>query len=167
MSGAKVFLSALHLIIVMLIFSIGSFFVILYFYPAIFFSFINLIINNPEVVLKAGFFTLVLAFILFIVFYMINKAQYVKFTMERNKFLVNSNLIKDYIEKYLQASYPTKKNKLEVCVHSKDKLEIIASVDSLDYQKEFLLDIEKKIGKLLSEHFNYRDDFIFTLKSKK
>lgn len=167
MRTANVFISAVHLVIVMLIFAIGSFFVTLYFYPNILFYFINLIVNKPHVILKVGFFILFLSVVLFVVFYMINKAQYVKFTMEKNKYHVDSKFIKNYIEKYLKATYPKKKNKIDICVLPKDKLEIIATVDSLDDQKEFLLNIEEKIGKLLSEHLNYQKDFIFTLKSKK
>lgn len=167
MRTANVFMSAIHLVIVMLIFSIGAFFVTLYFYPSIFLNFVNLIIDNPERILEIGFIILFLSLILFTFFYVVNKAQYVKFTMDKNKYHINSKLIKDYIEKYLEKAYPDKKNKLEINVLPKNKLEIIATVDSLDYQKDFLKNVEKKIGKLLSEKLNYDNDFIFTLKSKK
>lgn len=167
MRTANILMSALHLIIVLLIFSLGSFFLALYFFPNIFFSFINLIINNPELILKIGLFTLSMAIIFLVVFYMINKAQYVKFVMEKNKYHINSDLIKSYIEKYLENSYPNIKNKIEVIILPKDKLEIIATVDSLDVQKEFLLDVEERVGNLLATHLNYHKDFIFTLKSKK
>ncbi len=167
MRTANVFMSAIHLLITMLIFAIGFFFVTLYFYPNILFYFVNHIIDKPQVILKLGFFTLLLALVLFSIFYIINKAQYVKFTMEKNKFHIDSKLIKTYIEKYLESTFPDKKSKFEICVLPKEKLEIIATVDCLDDQKEFLLNIEKKIGELLLKQLNYQKDFIFTLKSKK
>lgn len=167
MRSANVFMSALHLVVIMLVFGIGAFFLAMYFYPNTLFFFINLIINQPQIILKIGLFSLILALLLFIVFYMINKARYLKFNMKGNKYCVDSGLIRTIIERFLKNSYPDKKNKLEICVLPKNKLEIIATVDSLDGQKEFLLDIENKIGKLLSDQLNYHKDFIFTLKSKK
>jgi len=167
MRTANVFMSALHLIIVLCIFIMGSFFITLYFYPNLLFYFINLIINKPQLILKIGFSTLSLALILFVIFYMINKAQYLKFTMKKNKYDIDTRLIQSYIEKYLESAFPDKKNKFEICVLPKEKLEIIAIVDSLDNQKDFLLNIEEKIGKLLLEHLNYKKNFVFTLKAKK
>lgn len=167
MRTANVFMSALHLLIIFLIFGIGSFFVTLYFYPNILLYFINLLISQPQLILKVGAFSLLLALTLVIVFYMINKKQYLKFIMEKHQIHIDSNLIRALVEKYLETSYPDTKNKLEICILPKDKLEIIATVDSLDVQKDLLSELEKKIGKLLSKHLNYEKDFVFTLKSRK
>src|SRR3990167_7481973 len=101
MKSANVFMSALHLVILMLIFGMGAFFVTLYFYPNILFFCINLIIDQPQLILKIGFSVLILAAMLFFVFYMINKTQYLKFNMERNRCYVDSKVVKTLIEKYL------------------------------------------------------------------
>jgi hypothetical protein len=164
MRTANVFMSAIHLIIIMLIFGMGAFFLTLYFFPGILFYFINLLMNNPKLIFKIGFSTLFLSFVLFGFFYMINKAQYLKFTIEKNKFRIDSSLIKSYIERFMD---PDNKKSLEVNVLPKDKLEITATVDAEDIQKEFLLNIEQKVGRLLAEQLNYKKDFIFTLKLKK
>jgi hypothetical protein len=156
-------MSAIHLLIILFVFGLGGFFISLYFYPNLLFCFINIIINKPHVILKLGFFVLLLAVILFVLFYLINKAQYVKFVMKKNNYQVDTKLIKTYIDKYFEKILSSK---FDVCVLPKDKLEIIATVDSLDNNEEFLLNIEEKIGELLSEHLNYQKEFIFTLKSK-
>jgi len=167
MRTSNVLISALHLIIVMFVFAIGAFFVAIYFYPKLLFLFVELIINKPGIILKIGFSSLLLSGLLFFGFYFINKAQYIKFSMKRNNFQVDTTLIKSSIEKYFKNAYPKMNNKLEVNVIPKDKLEIIATVDSLDNQKEFLLNIEDKVGKLLSEHLDYQKEFVFTIKSRK
>lgn len=166
MRTANVFMSALHLMIVLLIFTLGSFFVTLYFYPNILFYSVNLIIDQPQLILKIGFSILILSLFLFVVFYMINKAQYLKFSIEKNKYHIDSKLIKNMLEKSLEETCFSKKNKFEINVLPKDKLEITATVDSLDEQ-EYLSDIEDKIRGFLLKQLNYQNDFIFTLKSKK
>jgi len=167
MRTSNVLISALHLIIVLFVFAIGAFFVMVYFNPKLLMLFVDIIINKPGIILKIGFSALFLSCLLFTGFYFINKAQYVKFSMKKNKYQVDTDLIKSYLEKYFKTSFPKVKNKLEVNTLPKDKIEIIATVETLDNQKEFLLNIEEKIGKLLSEHLDYQKEFIFTLKSRK
>lgn len=167
MKVANILMSAIHLLIVILIFAIGSFFVALYFYQNILFDFVNRAVEKPDLFLTMGLFTIFLAIVLFAFFYFVNKGQYMKFIMGKNKFHIDAMLIKTYIEKYLQTTYPGKKNKFEVYILPENKLEIVANVSSLDNQKDFLLNAEKKISKLLYENFDYENDFIFTLKSKR
>ncbi|NGX41312.1 MAG: hypothetical protein KR126chlam4_01151 [Candidatus Anoxychlamydiales bacterium] len=166
MRAIEVLISAIHLVFMMLILSVGSFFVMLYYKPQFIEFFINYMLENPEIVLKIGLFTLAAAFILFISFYQLHKKQYLKVLMKKNKTDVDTKLIRNYIEKYFESIYPDKKNRFQVNVDVKDKLEIIARIDSLDDKKEFLLNIEEKIGKLLLEHLDYDKEFIFTLKEK-
>ncbi|NGX33736.1 MAG: hypothetical protein K1060chlam1_00077 [Candidatus Anoxychlamydiales bacterium] len=166
MRAMQILISAIHLVFMMLIFAIGSFFVMLYFKPEFIEIFINFMLENTDIVLKIGLFTLSLAFILFISFYQLHKKQYLKVLMKKNKTDIDTKLIKNYIEKYFERIYPDKKNNFQVNVDVKDKLEIIARVDNLDNKKEFLLNIEEKIGKLLLDHLNYDKEFIFTLKEK-
>ncbi len=163
MRSMQVLISAIHLMFLMLITSIGSFFIMLYFKPKLIESFINYILENTDIVLKIGFFILTLALILFISFYQLHKKQYLKILMKKTRSDVDTKLIKNYIEKYFETIYSDKK-KFQVDVDAKDKLQIIASVESLNDKKEFLLNMEEKIGKLLLEHLNYDKEFIFTLK---
>ncbi|NGX32692.1 MAG: hypothetical protein K1060chlam4_00742 [Candidatus Anoxychlamydiales bacterium] len=166
MRAIEVLISAIHLVFMMLIISVGSFFIMLYYKQELIESFINYMLDSPEIVLKIGLFTLASAFILFISFYQLHKKQYLKVLMKKNKTDVDTKLIRNYIEKYFESIYPDKKNRVQVNVDAKDKLEIIAKVDSLDDKKEFLLNIEEKIGKLLLEHLDYDKEFIFTIKEK-
>lgn len=166
MRAMQVLSSAIHLVFMMLIAFVGSFFVMLYFRPLFIESFINFMLENTDVVLKIGLFTLALAFILFISFYQLHKKQYLKISMKKNRSEVDTKLILSYIEKYFESIYPDNKNSFQVNVDLKDKLEIIARVDSLDNKNDFLLNIEEKIGKFLLEHLNYDKEFIFTLKEK-
>lgn len=166
MRAANVLISAIHLVFMMLIFAIGSFFVMLYFKPEMISLFTDFITENTQVILKIGLFTLGLALLLFICFYQLHKKQYLKIAMKKNRSDIDTKLIQKYIEKYFDSIYPGKKNYFQVNVDTKDKLEIIANVESLDDKKELLLNIEEKIGKLLLEHLDYDKEFIFTLKEK-
>jgi len=166
MRAMQVLVSAIHLVFMMLIISVGSFFVMLYFKPEFIEFFINYMLENPEIVLKIGLFTLASSLILFILFYQLHKKQYLKILMKKNKTFVDTTLIRNCVEKYFDNIYPDKKHNFQVNVDVKDKLEIIAKVDSLDNKKEFLLNIEEKIGKLLLEHLDYDKEFIFTIKEK-
>ncbi|NGX49772.1 MAG: hypothetical protein K940chlam5_01376 [Candidatus Anoxychlamydiales bacterium] len=166
MRAIEVLISAIHLVFMMLIISVGSFFIMLYYKQELIESFINYMLESPEIVLKIGLFTLASALILFISFCQLHKKQYLKVLMKKNKTDVDTKLIRNYIEKYFDGIYPDKKNRVQVNVDAKDKLEIIAKVDSLDDKKDFLLNIEEKIGKLLLEHLDYDKEFIFTIKEK-
>lgn len=159
--------SAFHLIVVLMVLTMGAFFITIAIYPKLFLYFVDLLINNPQIILYTGGVIFSLGILLFICFYFIYKAQYLKFIMERKKTSVDTKLIENYIKKYFQNIYPEDKNDFQVSVDFKDKLEITTTVDVLEDQKEFLLNIEEKIGKLLSEHLDYQKEFIFTLKARK
>ena len=167
MRTSSVLISAIHLIFLMFIAALGSFFIVLYLKPNFVHFFVDYINLNPQIFLKIGLITLASALLLFICLYQLHKTQYLKLNMKKNRSDVNTEIIKSYLEKYFENIFPEKKNNLEVTVLPKEKLEIIASVDSLENQKQFLLDIEDKIGKLLIDHLNYDKEFIFTLKERK
>jgi ABC-type multidrug transport system fused ATPase/permease subunit len=164
MKVAQAFISAIHLLVFLLVLMFGLFFVFLYFNFDTVHYYMNYAINNPDILLKLGSVTLALALILFVSFYYLNKAQYLKISMKNNTSEINTRLIRSYIEAYFEENFDDIKHKIEVNVINNDKLHIIALVDSLDDKKEFLLNIEEKIGKLLLDHLNYDKEFIFTLK---
>jgi len=166
MRAINVLVSAMHLIVFLFTFALGSFFIMLYFSPKLIYSFVYAITDEPQIFLKIGFYTLILSAFLFIAFYHMHKSQYLKFSMNNKKTAVSTKLIQKLLVSYFKNIYPNKKTKLKVVVDEKEKLEIIATVDNLENQKDFLINIEEKIGKLLLDHLNYQKDFIFTLKSR-
>ena len=167
MRTINVLVSALHLIIVLFTGALGAFFVMLYFSPKLIYFFIDTITEEPQIFLKIGLYISLVAISLFVCFYYMHKSQYIKLSMKKNKTSINTKLIQTLLEKYFQNIYPKNKNKLKVSVDENEKLEIIATVDALENQDSFLLNIEEKIGQLLIDHLDYQKDFIFTLKSRK
>ena len=166
MRTVNVLVSAFHLIIVLFTFALGALFVMLYFKSQLVYFLIDNITDEPQIFLKIGFYILIFSTFLFICFYYMHKSQYLKFSMQTNKTSINIKLVQNLLEKYFKNTYPDKKNKLKVSLDENEKLEIIATVDSLENREDFLINIEEKISKILLDHLDYQKDFIFTLKSR-
>jgi len=167
MRAINVLASAVHLITILLIFALGFFLIFIYLDSRCLNFFLDLVINKPYVFFKMGYLTLSLGFGLFLSFFAIYKAQYIKFSLNgnNNKCFVNTNLVQKNLIKYFENIYPDFKKNLKVCLTSNNKLEIIATVKSLENQEEFVLDMEDKIKKLLADQLNYQEEFIFTLRT--
>ncbi|MFA6502391.1 MAG: hypothetical protein WCT85_06350, partial [Parachlamydiales bacterium] len=148
--------SAMHLLIVLAMFAIGFFLVMIYLSPHFCNFFLDLLLNDSVMFLKIGLTIGLFTVISFVTFYYIHKGQYIKFYIKQNKYQVNIDIIKSYLQNYLKVMYPDKKNELDVYVILKDKLEIVIDMESLNGQKEFIMDLEPVIKNLLSEKLNYQ-----------
>jgi hypothetical protein len=167
MKKSELLISALNLLIVLFLLAMGVFFLLIYFSPNFLIAFVNLLTNKPKIILEVALLIISFAILSFVAFYFINKVQYIKFSLQNSRCLININLIQSYLEKYFNFVYPNQKNDLKVCIDEKNKLDIILNVDSLDNKQEYLLNLEDTIGKILSDQLNYHKEFTLTLKTKK
>ncbi|MBN2479697.1 MAG: hypothetical protein JXA94_05670 [Parachlamydiales bacterium] len=169
MRAINILISAVHLVILLFVVFVGVFFVSLFYASNYLNYFIDILSNKPQVLLTLGIIILSFSLLLFLLFYVMHKNQYLKIKMKPfQKVSIDTNVIRSYIEDFLKNSYPKNNVNCLVSMIPDNKLEIIANFDkgaSL-IKKDFLLHLELQIGKLLSDQLNYHSEFIFTLNMK-
>ncbi len=167
MKTSNIILSAVHLFLTLITASVGVCFIILPNAPKLIFYMSEIIANRSDLLVKFGIFLLGMAFLLGLGFYALYKTRYLKINMKPHSLDIDTKIIATYIEKYFKSKYPELQVDLEVDILSNDNLEVIAKISSeIEDKKMFLLDMESKIGKMLSSHLNYQKNFVFTLKNK-
>ena len=140
MKSSKIIISSLHLLLIVLVISLGLFFIALPYTPVFSVTIINMVEQTPFVFLKIGIFTLVFAFLLSVGLYFMYKRQFVKISMKKNRSDIDTKIVSIYIEDYLKGKYPKNKVSAIVNVLPSKKLEIIASFDTVkDHDKPHFL----------------------------
>ena len=165
MRTGRVLASALQLLVSFKLMILGAVLIILPFLPYAKSVFLDFFIQNPGFFSLIGYFTLAFGVLLFIAFYAVNRGQYYQVKMKGQKLSVDIDLIQNYATIYWKNLFPEHSIETEVLLHSDQKIELIAQMPEISFQKQqkLLKDIEKELGILLAEKLGYEQDFFVTL----
>ena len=163
MRAVNVLISAFHLIVTIFVFLVGLFFFILPHAHSFIDYFIAFLSSRADLFIVISVFFFSLSLILFLGFYTLYKNQYFKMQISNKLTFVDTELIKEYLQKYLDENYIGEKIYLSKVVISNKNIEIIASLKKEKINEEFLEDFSKKIKAALKEELDYMKDFYLNI----
>ncbi|MBI3211132.1 MAG: hypothetical protein HYZ47_00375 [Simkania negevensis] len=155
--------SALHLVVVFFFLFLGIFFIALPNAYGFRFHMSDLLLKNPEVFKKIGWFIFGGGVLLFFTFYFLNRKSYLELRMGTSKAMIEKPIVREYVGKYWQELFPGKKIPFDVRIHRKNRLEIIATFPDEEEGEELLQRVEKELSLLLKERLGYDKLFYLTL----
>lgn len=155
--------SALHLVVVFFFLFLGIFFIALPSAYGFRFQMSDLLLKNPEVFKKIGWFIFGGGILLFFTFYFLNRKSYLELRMGTFRAMVEKPIVREYVGKYWQELFPGKKIPFDVRIHRKNRLEIIAAFPDEGKGEELLQKVERELGLLLKERLGYDKFFYLTL----
>lgn len=163
MRTSKVLASGLQLFMAILCMIVGGMCIIIPLFPLARSIVVTLFKDHPGLLPLLGYFSLGLGLLLFIAFYAVNRGQYYQVGMHV-PIQVDARLLQAYAVRYMQSLFPDEEVPVEVVVHGHQNVELIVEMpDSAPSEHTLLLQkIECELGTLLSKHFGYKKEFLFT-----
>lgn len=156
--------SVIHLLVVLLILSVGGLLVLSSYMLPIQNHLIHLLLNYPNFILATGLISVFVGAILFFGFYSMYKTRYYTIKMGTSKVFVEEAIIREYIRGYWLQIFPKDKAPIEVIIHPKQAIEVIATLSepatSAIFEK-----VEKELGLLLARKLGYEKEFLLTIRS--
>jgi predicted membrane protein len=158
-------LSLTHIFILLIFLGFGIFFMSIAWSSTLNYSISKTILLYPEKFLPIGIICIFLSIIFSIAFYAMHKNRYLQVKMKQHSFFIDTCLIKSHIKKYWNDSFPDRDIETDVVICKNQEIEIIVYFQRLEEEaiSGLLEKFQKDISKLLSYHFDYKKDFIFTL----
>jgi|JI9StandDraft_1071089.scaffolds.fasta_scaffold19090_3 hypothetical protein len=162
----RFFLSLIHLLIVLFLFSVGLFLCILAKAPHVCHLIADFLLSDKMAMTAyiTGASTFLLAIILMIGFQQLHNKKYYKLAMQGCKASIDEAIIKEYIQEYWSSLFKNKDITVDVLLAPKQKIEIMATLPPL--QELGLLErIESELGVLLARKLGYEKEFLLTIVS--
>lgn len=166
MHSTKTLFSALHLLVVLFVLSLGLF---LYFTPtfAHFEIFLRNIVENPFLLRLVGGGVFALGMGLCFGFYKLYQGSFYQVKMQSAgaSASVDVAVVEKYMQEYLEKEFLGKVILHEVLCKDNKKFEIKAEFPYEDFakQKEMLQKMEKDFRAFLQTHLGYKEELIFTV----
>lgn len=162
----RVFLSAIHLIFVLMIGAIGVLFLLLSCSERVVRILSQWVLEeSTELWTYMGIAFLGLGVLLFFGFFWMNGGSFLQFKMKAGKVSIDRAIVEEYVKKYWAENFPHQAIHMEILFHGKRRLELIAKLP-LNGEKEpdvLLHRIQNELGVLLACRLGYECDFILTL----
>ena len=169
MKSNNVFISSVHIFLVLFVFAFGLFFTLLYFADSYRFFLYELFLEKHLLFFRAGIILIGISFLLMCGFYFYHRHKFLKFEINQNSFSVDTTLIEKYVHEFLIEKKCFKDDfYCEVNIIKDNKIEITSFCSSIDMNtiKDLSKKIEKDIAKLLLNYFGYHKKIIFTIAYK-
>jgi hypothetical protein len=157
MRATHILFSAVHLIVVLLIVSVGGMLACLPLSPKLRFVLTMALINSPEAFARVGIGFVTTGVLLFAGFFAMNRRRYIQFKMKGIS--IDPSVAETYVREYWSKLFPGKD--VEVLLRNPNLLEVIAQIP--DATEELLVRVEKELGALFATKLGYRNEFILTI----
>ena len=112
---------------------------------------------------------MILAAILFVGLYAMNKKHYYQVDMQSHKTTVDEDIVQMYVEKYWKEVFPDQKISAKVLLHRGQKIEIIGEFPDVaqERQNELLEKMEFDLSAIFKQNLGYGQDFKLTVVLKR
>ncbi len=159
--------SLVHLFVVLLMISMGLFFVFLPTSPEFRFVLARLLSESSAVFPKIGFSLVGFGVLLLFGFYILNKKSYIKYKLSCHKTVIEEAVIEEYVKKYFKEIFPKQDVVSEIVIKGPKSLEVVACFPEMqEKEKENLLQrVQNELGVLLARKLGYEKEFFLTLNS--
>lgn len=156
--------SSLHFFSVFSFFAAGFLFFALPYLPEVRFLMADFILNHFELCtsISLGFF--LIAFLLLMGFYGLNRGKILRIEMGRHFASIDADAIRQTLEPFFKEKFSPHIVLNDVEVIRMKKLEISVITSSLE-ESEVFANVEKELQKLLKERFGYVSPFYLIVKS--
>jgi hypothetical protein len=116
------------------------------------FSLVGLLILGCGILLMLGFYTM-------------NRGVYIAMTLGKGQCLIDSALVRGYLEDFWKKKFPGQDLSVEVCVSKDQKLELFVEMPSFSVEEPeaFLAKVEKELCQILKSNLGYERDFQLSL----
>lgn len=155
--------SAVQFLLVLVVTCMGLFFVALPWAPRARFKCASFLVEREDIFIPLGGLLLVVALILGICFYFLQRRTYLQIRMNPSA-CMEKEVLRALLDFYWRRRFPESKLKTDIILHRDHKVEFVAELPSLESGEveKLLGEVEEEIGKLLVHQLGYRKDFTFT-----
>jgi uncharacterized protein YlaN (UPF0358 family) len=161
----KATISALHLIVVLVFFSISLFGCLLPVRPDWCRVISRTLEESPRYFYWVGVIFLVVTFLLIVGFYSVNRGRFLRFLIKPHETIIERKLLQVAIEKCFSACFPRHVRNVDVNVAAGQRLEVAVELVSVEQRQQMKLmkEMERQLSCLLRESFGYTRPFTFSV----
>lgn len=162
MNTRQALASLLHGFVLLLLSSIGFFFVCLPYLPVARLEIVEILLNRPELLTSFGLGSFAFVFMFFLGFYSVNRGRFLRLKMGAQSVEIDHKLISKSLEECFHAHFKEKISLVGVTVDSQIDIDIkLAPLDEGE-REELFLRVEVALQTLLKERFGYTKPFYLT-----
>jgi hypothetical protein len=112
-----------------------------------------------------GYLILGCGLLLLIGFYLMNRGVYYRIKMGMREHLVDSAVVRSYVDEYWKGVFPEHHYSVDVSVTSDQKLEIYVELPLLPEatQEAILVKTEEELSQILQKHIGYKKEFALSV----
>lgn len=173
MRTGTLLLSAIHFFVVLIVLSVGAFFLSIPYAPHVRVLLIDALLGETQSIMLFGYAILLLGVLLLTGFYAMYRRPYLQLEMEPkvigSEVTLELGLLRDYVEKYWKELFPENNLTTDIVIHANQEIELVAEMpDVPPLEHTVLLEkIEKELGELLAKNLGYNKDFLLTVVVKR
>ena len=157
--------SAIQFLMIVVLFSVGGIFLALYFQPQFSENLAVWILKPNAHFLVLGALTLGLALLLFIVFSMMHRDQFLRIKMKKSHFFIDESLVRSAILRFWDEEFPEREKPQDI-YFAREKIEVITQLPKSENIEQTLSEIEERLGNMLSDQFGYQKQFFVSVRRK-
>ena len=157
---SNVAFSALHFFVIACVFALGTLLVALSFSDPLRFQIAHLIQGEGERLRWIGGTIVGCGALLFFALFAVNRKSYLSLVVKGAPIQVSREVLQGAIESFFQERFPHEEVKVEVVIHRRVSLEILTN---LPLREDVFEKIERELGTLLAERFDYQSPLILTI----